>query len=120
VTSPTPQSERRRAKRAAATFPVQLSSKSKAEPATLRDISEIGLACTATQPIAEMTLIGIDFRLPGQKDEHKVEGAVVRCEPMGVDATSRQKLWDVAVYFTKISPVTRAALGHYVAKGKIV
>jgi hypothetical protein len=119
VTTPTPQSERRRAARAEASFPVQVSSSGRAEAALLRDISEIGLACTSPQAIPEMTLIGLDFSLPGASDKHHVKGAVVRCAPMpkGADGARR---WDLAVFFTEMQPVTRAALRHYVAKGKKV
>jgi hypothetical protein len=118
VTSPTPQSDRRRAIRAIATFPVKLSTKPDAEPAALRDLSEIGLACTSTHAIPEMTLVGLDFALPGQTDRHQVKGAVVRCEPM--PALGSKKCWDVAVYFTELTPVTKAALKNYVAKAKKV
>lgn len=47
---------------------------------------------------------------------HHVKGAVVRCEPC-----NREKgKWDLAVYFTEITPATRIALGNYVSKGKKV
>ena len=114
--TPSQQSERRRATRAAAAFPVKLSTKPEAAPALLRDISEIGLACTSNHPIPEMTLVGLDFSLPGASDVHHVKGAVVRCEPL----QSGKKEWDLAVYFTEITPVTRAALRNYVGKGKKV
>lgn len=103
--------------RAVATFPVTLSGHPGA-PAVLRDLSELGLACTAPQAIEEMTKVGIDFALPGQTERHHVEGAVVRCEPLGRDAKKPQ--WDVAVYFTAVAPATRAALRGYVLKAKKV
>ncbi len=118
MTSPTPQSDRRRAIRAVATFPVKLSTKPDAEPAALRDLSEIGLACTSTHAIPEMTLVGLDFALPGQTERHHLKGAVVRCEPM--PALGSKKQWDIAVYFTEVTPVTKAALKHYVGKAKKV
>jgi len=118
VTQPTPQSERRRAARAAASFSVNLSSDSVAEPALLRDISEIGLACVAPAPIDEMTMVGIDFQLPGSIEKHRVTGAVVRSDRLpDVDGKPQ---WDLAVYFTEITPVTKAALKGYVGKGKLV
>jgi hypothetical protein len=127
VTSPTPQSERPRAARAAATFPVQLSTRAEgaadAPPARLRDISEIGLACTSQAPITEMTMVALDFALPGASERHHVKGAIVRCEPMAGAAKAGKgapKEWDVAIYFTEITPVTRAALRGYVGKGKKV
>lgn len=109
--------------RAEATFPVTLTGHDPAAPASLRDLSEIGLACTSRQPIAEMTMVGLDFALPGQTERHHVKGAVVRCEPLGRAAGARAaaaKEWDVAVYFTEVTPVTRAALRHYVARAKKV
>ena len=115
VPTPSQQSERRRAIRAAAAFPVKLSTKPEAAPALLRDISEIGLACRSNHEIPEMTLVGLDFSLPGASDVHRVKGAVVRCEPIGT-----KKEWDVAIYFTEITPVTRAALRNYVGKAKKV
>jgi len=118
VTQPSPQSDRRRAPRAAASFPVNLSSDSVEEPALLRDISEIGMACDAPAPIEEMTMVGITFSLPGQVTKHEVTGAVVRCEPIrGRDGKPR---WDIAIYFTEITPVTKASLKGYVSKGEIV
>ena len=118
MTQPTPQSDRRRSPRAAATFPVNISSDTLAEPGLLRDISEIGMACDAPAPIDEMTLVGIDFALPGQTDRHSVTGAVVRCDRIA--ARDGKPMWDIAIYFTEITPVTKAALRHYVSKGKIV
>lgn len=115
MTQPTPQSDRRRAPRAAASFPINLSAESLAEPATLRDLSEIGMACDAPAPIDEMTMVGVDFALPGQSERHHVTGAVVRCERVG-DSDASRPLWDIAIYFTEIQPTTRAALRHYVSK----
>lgn len=87
----------------------------------LRDISEIGLACHAPQPLDEMTLVGIDFALPGGADRHRVKGAVVRCEPLPKPTKGKGAVkWDVAIYFTEVPPVTKAALRNYVAKGKLV
>ena len=100
--------------RALANFPVRLSKQAAAEPPLLRDISEIGLACVAPEAIPEMTLVGLDFSLPGASEVHQVKGAVVRCEPL---ARTRGK-FDLAIYFTEITPVTRAALRNYVGKAK--
>jgi hypothetical protein len=117
VTTPEPQSERRRAIRALASFPVQLSTPGQAEPAALRDISEIGLACVSPQRIPEMTLVGLDFVLPGATERHHIRGAVVRCEPIPPVAGGKTR-YDLAVFFTELTPVTRAALKNYVAKSK--
>ena len=120
MTSPTPQSERRRAARALGTFPVRLSPRPSDAPAILRDISEIGRACAAHVPLPEMTLVALDFSLPGATEVHHVKGAVVRCEPLPKSerTTRSSPKWDLAVYFTEIAPVTRAALHNYVGKAK--
>ena len=119
MTSPTPQSERRRAARAVGTFPIRLSKESKDAPAILRDISEIGLACVAEKPLPEMTLVALDFSLPGASDLHHLRGAVVRCEPLPkAEQPKGGGKWDVAIYFTEVQPVTRAALKNYVGKTK--
>ena len=76
------------------------------------------MACIAPAPIDEMTLVGIDFALPGQTDRHQVTGAVVRCDRM--EATDGKPQWDIAIYFTEITPVTKASLKGYVSKGTIV
>ena len=80
----------------------------------LRDISEIGIACVACEPIEEMTIVGIDFSLPGATDRHHVKGAIVRNERLPDEAGKAQ--WDIAVYFTEITPITKAALHNYVTK----
>ncbi len=120
MTSPTPQSERRRSTRALGAFPIRLSPRPKDAPALLRDISEIGLACTADEPLAEMTLVALDFSLPGATEVHRVRGAVVRCEPLnkGERPLTGKARWNLAVYFTEITPQTRAALRNYVGKAK--
>ena len=81
----------------------------------LRDVSEIGMACDAPAPIDEMTMVGIDFALPGQTERHQVTGAVVRCDRLPEEVDGRPK-WDIAVYFTEIQPTTKAALRGYVNK----
>jgi hypothetical protein len=117
VTSPSPQSDRRRATRALGTFPVRLSPRPADAPAILRDISEIGLACASHDPLPEMTQVGLDFSLPGATEVHHVTGAVVRCEPIKKAPRGAPK-YDIAIYFTDLKPVTRAALHNYVGKAK--
>ncbi|MBL8729227.1 MAG: PilZ domain-containing protein [Planctomycetes bacterium] len=119
MTSPTPQSERRRSIRALGTFPVRLSPRPTDAPAVLRDISEIGLACTSFEELPEMTQVSLNFSLPGATEVHHVQGAVVRCEKLQSQVVSRSgPKWDLAVYFTEIQPVTRAAIRNYVGKSK--
>lgn len=110
------QPDRRRAPRAQADFPIQISGKQSAKPAQLKDISEIGLCCTATERVDEMTLLAIDLQLPGSKGQHLVKGAVVRCEP----ERQHKGSYEIAVYFTEIAPQTKLALKQLVAVGKPV
>lgn len=112
--SPHAQPERRRAVRALADFPIQLAPQAESKPARLRDISEIGLACTFGEQLEEMMLVAIDLSLPGQSQKHRVQGAVVRCEPM----PAKKGQYDVAIFFTDVPASTRAALRNYVAKAK--
>lgn len=114
MATPAPQTDRRRAARALADFPIRLHQEQRQDQALLRDISEIGLACVAPAPIPELMQVALDFTLPGSTEVHHVRGAVVRCAPL-----ARQKgRYDVAIYFTDVTPVTRAALRHYVGKSK--
>lgn len=106
-------SERRRAPRAQADFPIQIGGAA-ARPARLKDISEIGLCCHCGERIDEMTLLAIDLQLPGARAHHLVKGAVVRCEPL----RQQQGSYELAVYFTEIAPQTKAALQQLVAAGK--
>lgn len=108
-----PQPDRRRAPRAQADFPIQIVGKAAGRPAQLKDISEIGLCCSCSERIDEMTLLAIDLQLPGAQVQHKVKGAVVRCEPL-----RQQGSFELAVYFTEIAPQTKAALKQLVAVGK--
>ncbi len=114
MATPSPQSERRRAARALADFPIQLHRQDRQDQAVLRDISEIGLACVSPEAIPELMQVALDFTLPGSTERHRVQGAVVRCAPLA-KAKGR---FDLAIYFTEMTPVTRAALRHYVGKGR--
>ncbi|MGE3171239.1 MAG: PilZ domain-containing protein [Planctomycetota bacterium] len=108
-----PSRERRRAPRARADFSIQLNPEQGAAPAQLKDLSAIGLCCTTRTQLTEMTRVAIDLQLPGQGRRHRLEGAVVRCEPEDDDPTS----YELAVYFTQIDAAAKQALGAYVEKG---
>jgi hypothetical protein len=106
----TPARERRRAPRALADFPIQLTPGQSAAEARLKDLSAIGLCCTATQEVPEFTRVGIDLQLPGQARRHAIQGAVVRC-----DKDRNGGGFEIAVYFTEIDAVAKAAIDGYVA-----
>jgi hypothetical protein len=114
VPTPATRTERRRAPRALANFQILLSG-AEGKPAQLKDISEIGLACVTNVPLSEMTVVAIDFNLPGQAQKHRVQGAVVRCEPTERKTKSE---YELAVWFTDVPAATKAALKGFVARGK--
>ena len=108
-----PKIERRRAPRASAQLPLRLSDDAGARAATLRNISASGLCCDFEQPLAEMTLLGIQLELPGGDGPHDVQGVVVRCDKRrGVAPPT----YEVAVYFTEMPPATREAIHQFVAQ----
>lgn len=107
-----PARERRRAPRAGADFSIQLNPAGGATPARLKDVSTIGLCCTTSAKLAEMTLVGIDLQLPGEGKRHALQGAVVRCERDAAEKGS----YELAVYFTQIDDAARRALAGYVER----
>jgi PilZ domain len=111
-----PPRERRRAPRAQADFPIHLAPHASAGAARLKDISEIGLCCEFGAPVQEMTMVAIDLELPGEAEQHRVKGAVVRCDPV----RGSKKDYEIAVYFTDVGAPTRAILRSIVAAGKPV
>lgn len=111
ATMSTPGRERRRAPRALADFPIQLTPGNGASPARLKDLSTIGLCCTSPTEVAEFTKLGIDLQLPGQSRRHTLQGAVVRCDP----SRSDKGQYEIAVYFTEVGPATKTAIADFVS-----
>ena len=105
--------ERRRAPRAPAGFPIRMTQRAEARPGTVVDISENGLCCTFPEPIREMTLVGIDLKLPTASQSHSIHGAVVRCEKR---RNVSPATYEVAVYFTDLAPDIRQELRDYVTR----
>jgi hypothetical protein len=114
---PGPTPERRRAVRAKAAFPIQIGPGDRPQPASLKDLSEIGLCCVSRQAIPEMATVAIDLQFPGQKDRHRVNGAVVRCQRL---RGSKEAGFEVAVYFLDAGDRARAALRSWVERGQPV
>jgi hypothetical protein len=103
--------ERRGAPRARADLPLQLQTTEAAarRPAELKDISRSGLCCSFPEPVAEMTVMGVDLALPGV-GPHRVQGVVVRCE-----RSRGEPAYDVAIYFTDVPPAARKDIDRFVA-----
>lgn len=104
--------ERRRAARAKADFSIQLTERDGMREATLKDLSTSGLCCHFGESLREMTLVRIALLVPGNQATHDVQGAVVRCAKL---PDVSPPTYEVAVFFTEVSPACRAELGRYVA-----
>ena len=104
--------ERRRAARATAEFPIQLTDLGGARAANLRDISTNGLCCLYPEAIREMTKVRIDLQLPGLTASMPVEGVVVRCDKLRGRTPAA---YEIGIYFTDVPAAVRAALGDFVA-----
>ena len=105
-------SERRRATRVSADFPIRLQGEGTAHEGRLRDLSEIGLLCTYPEPIDEMTMVEIGLELPGAERKIQVKGAVVRCDEIAAPT----KTHEIAVYFTDTPDASRDALREWVTR----
>ena len=104
-------SERRKAPRVAATFPIQLQGASGVtRKAELKDLSEVGLSCTFPESIDEMAAVQIVLQLPGEDRLLKVQGAVVRCHEIGAPEATHE----IAVFFTKTTAESRDALRTWI------
>lgn len=105
--------ERRRAPRINAEFPIQLRSETGTVDGMLRDVSVIGLCARLPTALREMTLVRMRLDLPGGREGASVEGVVVRTEkvPNRSPAT-----YDIAVFFSHVTPAARAALENFVAR----
>ncbi len=112
--TPTPQPERRRRPRALADFSIELVVGTRALPAQLRDLSELGVRCLCAEALARSTAVMVTFCLPGSIERLALPGSVVRCTSTG---TSGPK-FAIGVQFRDLLPVPRAQLRGYVARAR--
>src|SRR5262245_22489335 len=105
--------ERRRAPRVQASFPLQLSTRAEAAPATLKDISTNGLCCAFGEAVPEMTMVRLDLQFPGERETHRIDGIVVRCDKRRRESPPS---YDIAIYFAELGEAARASVEAYVAK----
>ncbi len=107
--------ERRRHPRATAEWPVQLALKEGLFEARLRDVSSSGLCFFLDRRIPEMTVLGLEFELPGSDGATRVacRGAVVRCEPISPQLDH----FEIAVFLHEIADDARVAIGLFVDQG---
>lgn len=102
--------ERRAAPRVAADIPLRLAPDAEASPAQLQNISTTGLCCVSGEALNEMTQVAIHLELPGSAEPCAVNGVVVRCERDRATTPG----YEVAVYFTDMTPESRKAISDYV------
>ena len=103
--------ERRRAPRAAVSFPVELHYRDETRRAHLRDVSSIGLCCTFPEAIDELTQVRFSLRLPGDSRRHDIVGAVVRCEKL---RGKSPPTYEIAIFFADVEPESRQAIEQFV------
>lgn len=110
--------ERRRAVRAPAklAMEIQLSGGRQARVESI-NVSANGVYFSSPTRIEPLTKLGITLLLPGADGdatsrEVACEGVVVRAEP----ETSREKSYEIACYFTSISPDDKDHLESYILK----
>jgi hypothetical protein len=108
--------ERRRHVRARAEWPVTVALDGGRHEAKIRDVSRGGLCFFLDRPIAEMTLLRIEFDLPTEVGVRRIsgQGAVVRCEPIAVVVDH----YEIAVFLTEMADPDRQTIERYVNDGR--
>src|SRR5262245_14112351 len=111
---PTQQPERRKKPRALADFTADVGADGKVHHVQLRDLSETGLRGSCAVRLALRAEVTVELSLPGAVTRHRIAGRIARCtapERGGAPFT-------LAVHFVEISPVARAAIAGFAARGK--
>ena len=111
---PNPQLERRRKARALADFTVDVGLGDTVHPVRLCDLSELGLRGLCAARLTLRADVTVELSLPGAVTRHRIEGRIARCTA----ADRPGAPFTLAVHFTEVSPVTRAAIAGFVARGK--
>ncbi|MFT5284099.1 MAG: hypothetical protein ACI8TQ_000253 [Planctomycetota bacterium] len=102
--------ERRQHPRVTAEWPITIALAEGLYEARLRDISAAGVCFYLDRRIPEMTVLELNFELPGNGPELNVRGAVVRCEPISqlIDH------FEVAVFLHELTAKERDAIAVYI------
>lgn len=111
---PTPQPERRRRQRVRAEFAVMLLEGTNSTAARAKDLSETGVAVFAPTRFSMRAKVALDLQIPGAPAAVRANGHVVRCTPTNPSGREHE----IAVHFTDMAPLDRAAIVGFVAKGK--
>jgi len=83
------------------------------------DLSRSGMLCRTSRQIAEMTLLEIQFALPGMEETParnwvKCSGVVVSCEKK--DGGAVELPYELSIFFNTMSEEHRKLLSEYVEK----
>lgn len=95
-------------------FAVTLHHSDQEVAARSKDLSETGIAIFAPTKLAMRSKVGLELAIPGSAAVVRANGHVVRCTQ--TTATGREH--ELAIAFTDMAPLDRAALVGFVTKGK--
>jgi len=106
--------ERRRWQRARAEWPISVQLADGTHQARIRDVSQAGVCFFLDRPLAEMTMLSIEFELPVDGGRRRVRGsgAVVRCEKISAAIDH----YEIAVYLQDMADPDRATIASYVGE----
>lgn len=114
MAQPTPQPERRRRPRAIADLPLSLTIGDRVHDLRMRDISELGLRCTAPLRVPARTDCEASFALPGHAEPLRLRARTVRCTAVDERGTA----YTLGLQFFDVPPLARAAIFGFVKKGR--
>ncbi len=111
--SPGTSDERRQWKRARADWPITIALDGGEHEARVRDVSRGGICFFLDRPVAEMTLLRIDFALPVEGGVRHINGtgAVVRCERI----SEGLEHYEIAVFIQEMAAPDQETIEAYVA-----
>jgi hypothetical protein len=113
-----PKKERRKEPRARGKVGLRVGVESMTPSADIKNISLSGICFTVGKPLEFMTKLMMTLIFPSDTSSAKAsggaiqcEGAVVRCEPV---ASGEDDSYEVAVFFTHLEEIAKAAIEEYV------
>jgi hypothetical protein len=106
--------ERRRHRRAQADWPITIILDDGVHQAKIRDVSRGGVSFFLDRPIAEMTLLRVQFDIPVEGGVRKIQGvgAVVRCERIARNLEH----YEIAVFVQDMALPDRETVEGYVRR----
>jgi len=110
--------DRRQSRRVTARSSLVIETPEGAVPASLKNVSMAGIACTTRQAFSEMADLQVRLELPAlpgeEKERRTIEArcAVVRCQPLRRGNARRR--FDLALYFTELDEPTKTTLAEFI------